>query len=153
MEYFKHLSYFGFFLLFSLSHPVFAQDFQTVTVEGKASIGNVTIAEARRLAIEDAMREAVEVVVGVNIIADTLVIDSMTSGDFIRAIPYGRVMEKEIIEESVMESRVQGKTDLALIYRVKMIAKVCKEKGVPIHTLSCRRVLIEIFSMKTTRWS
>jgi len=129
MKFYKRLLCFCFFLLLSLGSPLFAEDFQTVTIVGLASMENVTKEEARRLAVEDGMRKAVEEVVGVNILAETLVINFQTSGDIIRAIPYGRVVEKEILEEGVEEIKAGGKSALSLIYRVKMKARVAKEKG------------------------
>jgi Domain of unknown function (DUF4384) len=123
--------FFGFWLfpLLALCSPLFAQDFQSVTVVGMASMENVTKEEARRLAMDDGMRKAVEEVVGVNILAETLVINFQTSGDIIRAIPYGRVVEKEILEEGVDELKAGGKNGPSLMYRVKMKVKVAKEKG------------------------
>jgi hypothetical protein len=129
MESDKRLFCFLFFLLLFLSNPIFAQDFQSVTIVGMASMENVSKEEARRLAMEDGMRKAVEEVVGVNILAETLVINFQTSGDIIRAVPYGRVAEKEIMEEGVDELRVVGKSTPSLMYRVKMKVKVAKEKG------------------------
>ena len=129
IQFYKRLFYFSFLLLPSLCNPIFAQDFQSVTVVGMASMENVTKEEARRLAIEDGMRNAVEEVVGVNILAETLVINFQTSGDIIRAIPYGRVLEKDILEEGVSELKAVGKSTPSLMYRVKMKVKVVKEKG------------------------
>lgn len=108
---------------------VFAQGTAWVTVEGMASMENVTKEEARRLAIEDAMRNAVEEVVGVNVLADTIVTNFMLSGDIVKVTPYGKVVDKEIIEEGVREIREKGKTTPSLIYRVKMKVKVSKEEG------------------------
>lgn len=109
--------------------PAFAQDDNWVTVEGTAALENVTKEEARRLAIEDAMRKAVEEVVGVNILAETLLIDFRVSGDIVKAIPYGKVIEKEVIDECVKEMREEGKPTPSLLYKVKIKAKVIKEKG------------------------
>jgi hypothetical protein len=131
MKFYKNIFYSLFFLSLVLYNPIFAQDFQWVTIVGMASMENVSKEEARRLAMEDGMRKAVEEVVGVNILAETLVINFQTSGDIIRAIPYGRVVEKEIVEEGVDELRVAGKSAPSLMYRVKMKVKVAKEKGSP----------------------
>lgn len=98
-------------------------------MEGKAAMENITKEEARRLAIEDAVRNAVEEVVGVNVLAETLVINFRTSGDIIRAIPHGKVVEKEVIDEGVKELREKERGILSLIYWVKIRAKVKKEKG------------------------
>ncbi|MBI5199290.1 MAG: hypothetical protein HZA09_04660, partial [Nitrospirae bacterium] len=108
--------------------PAFAE---LVTVEGMSSMENLTKEEARRQAVEDAMRNAIEEVVGASISAETLVINLQHSGDIIKVIPYGKVTDEEIIEEGVKEIREEGKTTPSLIYRVKMRVKVEKEKGDP----------------------
>ena len=108
---------------------VFAQDASWVTVEGIAAMENVTKEEARRIAIENALGRAVEEAVGSNIVAETIVINYRISGDIVKVMPYGRVIDREIIEEGVGEIREEGQTTPALIYRVKMKAKVIQEKG------------------------
>lgn len=123
-----HFLQFTIFIVF-FTFPTFAQESNWVTVEGSAALENVTKEEARRLAIEDAMRKAVEEVVGVSILAETLTINFRVSGDIVKAVPYGKVIDKEIIEEGVKELREEGKTTPSLIYRVKLRANVIKEKG------------------------
>lgn len=54
--------------------PVLSQESEWVTVEGIAPIENVTKNEARKIAIANARREAVEKVVGVDILSETMVI-------------------------------------------------------------------------------
>ena len=121
---------FIFILQFILFTPlVFAQDATWVTVEGIAAMENVTKEEARRIAIENALGRAVEEVVGTNIVAETIVINYRISGDIVKAMPYGKVIDREIIEEGVGEIRQKGRTTPSLIYRVKMKAKVIQEKG------------------------
>jgi hypothetical protein len=94
-----------------------------------ASMENVTKEDARRLAIKDAMRKAVEKIVGVEILAETIAINFKLAGDIVKAMPYGRVIDREILEENVDEIREEGKTTPSLIYKVKMKARVFKEKG------------------------
>jgi len=125
------MPYFTIVLLLFFSSSAFAADSAWVTVEGASGMENVTKEDARRRAIEDAERKAVEEVVGVDISSDTLVINFKVSGDIIKAIPYGKVIEKEIIEEGVTEVREKGNPMPSLIYRVKMKAKVVKEVGEP----------------------
>lgn len=123
------MPYFTIVLLLFFSLPAFAQDTAWVTVEGSSAMENVTKEDARRRAIEDAQRKAVEEVVGVDISSDTLVINFKVSGDIIKAIPYGKVVEKEILEEGVKEFKDEKKTTPSLLYWVKMKAKVVKEVG------------------------
>ncbi len=108
---------------------VFTQDSTWVTVEGMAAMENVTKEEARRLAEKDAMRRAVEQVVGIDILAETIVIDYKVSGDIIRALPYGKVIDKEIIEQNVEKIQQHKKATPHLTYKVKMRVKVFKESG------------------------
>lgn len=69
-------------------HPAISLEAEWVTVEGFAALENVTKQEARLLAIADARRNAVEKIVGVDLVSETLVINSEISGDVICTIPY-----------------------------------------------------------------
>ena len=116
------------------SNPVAAgfslrEDAQWVTVEGNSSMENITKEDARRLAIEDAERNAVEQVAGVTVSADTLVSNFTVSSDVISAIPYGKVIEKEIIEEDIKIIKDEKRKLPSSIYYVKLKVKVAKEKG------------------------
>jgi len=91
---------------------------------------NITKEDARRLAIEDAERNAVEQVAGVTVSADTLVSNFTVSSDVISAIPYGKVIEREIITENIQVIKDETKGRPYSIYHVKMKVKVAKEKGV-----------------------
>ncbi len=100
-----------------------------VIVEGFSAMENITKEDARRLAIEDAERNAVEQVAGVTVSADTLVNNFTVSADVISAIPYGKVIEKEIIEEDIKTIKDEKRKTPSSIYHVKLKAKVAKEKG------------------------
>lgn len=124
----------GLFILLGFSfttfpNPAFAAETQWVTVEGLASIENITKQEARRRAIEDAMRSAVAMVAGVNILAESLLINYRLTGDIVKAIPHGKVLEKEMIEEDVDKVFQKGVTAPSLIYKVRMRIKVAKDSG------------------------
>lgn len=110
--------------------PVFALDSEWVTVSGSAPIENVTKSEARKMAIDNARREAVEKVVGVDILSETMVINYNVSGDIIRTIPHGKVIGEEILNEEIelIPSKNKGEAPY-LAYNVKMRANVIKEKG------------------------
>ena len=90
---------------------------------------NITKEDARRLAIEDAERNAVEQVAGVTVSADTLVSNFTVSSDVISAIPYGKVIEREILTEDIQVIKDETKARPSSIYHVKMKVKVAKEKG------------------------
>lgn len=113
-----------------LAGTVFAQESTWVTVEGYAPIENVTKNEARKLAIDSARREAVEKVVGVNLLAETMVINYNVSSDVIRAIPHGKVIGIEILNEDIELIPAEKKGDVPfLAYKVKIRAHVAKEIG------------------------
>ena len=124
---------FGLFPLIALvlsPHPGFSQDAEWVTVNGIAPIENVTKNEARKMAIDNARREAVEKVVGVDILSETMVINYNVSGDVIRTIPHGKVIGQEILKEEIelIPAKNIGEAPF-LAYKVQMRAKVIKEKG------------------------
>jgi len=142
MQYFIENNFFNYLLLTAyclLPTAVFAEDAAfplnkggegVVTVEGNSSMENITKEDARRLAIEDAERNAVEQVAGVTVSADTLVSNFTVSSDVISAIPYGKVIEREIITENIQVIKDETKGRPYSIYHVKMKVKVAKEKGV-----------------------
>ncbi|MCG6537508.1 MAG: DUF4384 domain-containing protein [Syntrophales bacterium LBB04] len=98
-------------------------------VEGLVSMEKLAREEARKLAIEEATRKAVQEAVGVDILSETLVINFKVGADIIKALPYGKVLDKEIIEEGTQEIRKEGKDIPLLSYRIKMKAKVLVEEG------------------------
>ena len=117
------------FQLVVLAFQTFSQDAKWVEVEGTALMENITKEEARRLAIEDALRKAVEEVVGVDTLSETLVINFKVGADIIKALPYGKVLDKQIVEEGVQEIAKEGKAIPGLLYRIKMKSKVLMEEG------------------------
>ncbi|MBI5748936.1 MAG: DUF4384 domain-containing protein [Nitrospinae bacterium] len=114
---------------FTIPPSAATEEVAWVTVEGNSSMENITKEEARRLAIEDAERNAVEQVAGVTVSADTLVSNFTVSSDVISAIPYGKVIEREILTEDIQVIKDETKTRPSSIYHVKLKAKVAKEKG------------------------
>jgi hypothetical protein len=75
------------------------------------------------------MRRAVEEAVGADIISETLVINLKVAADIIKALPYGKVLDREIIEEGVRETGKKGKLIPASEYRIKMKSEVFIEEG------------------------
>lgn len=113
-------------------YPAFPQESEWVTAEGMAPIENVTKNEARKMAVDNARREALEKVVGVDILSETMVINYNVSGDVVRTIPYGKVIGCEVLKEEI-ELIPPKKTGDApfLAYKVTIRANVAKEKGRP----------------------
>ena len=112
----------GFLVAFLL-----AQDVTWVTVEGTASMQDISKEEARRRSVEDATRRAVEKVVGTNISAETLIVNLRLSGSILGAIPYGRVVDKKIVEEGVVNIHDEKHDGSSVVYKVKMKAAVAEE--------------------------
>jgi hypothetical protein len=127
---FLSICFFSSLVLVLSNSPVFSQDSEWVTVNGIAAIENVTKNEARKRAIANARREAVEKVVGVDILSETMVINYHMSGDVIRTIPHGKVIGQEIIKEEIELIPAKNKGEAPyLAYKVTMRANVIKEKG------------------------
>lgn len=117
-----------FVLQFAIPVPSLpARNVQWVTVEGIALMEDTSKEEARNRAMEDAMHKAVEQVVGINISVETLLVNLRLSGSIVGVIPYGRVVDKEIIEEGVEPILKKGQTVPSLQYRVRMKAIVAAE--------------------------
>lgn len=112
------------------SQPAGCVESKWVTVEGIAPIENVTKSQARKIAIDNARREAVERVVGVDILSETMVINYNVSGDVVRAIPHGKVIGMEILKEDIELIPAEKAGDVPfLAYKVTIKANVVKEKG------------------------
>jgi hypothetical protein len=127
---FLFICFFSILVLILTSEMVLSQESEWVTVEGIATIENVTKSEARKIAIANARREAVEKVVGVDILAETMVINYNVSGDIIRTIPHGKVVGQEIIKEDIELIPAKNKEGAPyLAYKVMMRVRVIKEKG------------------------
>jgi hypothetical protein len=110
--------------------PTMSSETKWVTVDGFASLENVTKVEARKMAIDDARRVAIEKVVGVEILSETMVINSEIAGDVVCSIPYGKVVEQEILKENVILSPQTNKGGAPfLTYKVNMKVLVAKEQG------------------------
>jgi hypothetical protein len=120
------------FLLLIAIYPGLSSAIETewVTVEGFASLENVTKTEARKMAIDDARRVAIEKVVGVEILSETLVINNEVSGDVICSLPYGKIIDQKILKENVMLVPQADKGAAPLLtYKVDMKVLVAKERG------------------------
>lgn len=79
--------------------PSLAADEQHVTVEGRAALGHGGVAGARDVAIRDAMRRAVEQVVGTLIDSRTLTENFVTVRDHVYAASDGYVSRYDVVSE------------------------------------------------------
>ena len=117
-----------FVLQFAILVPSLpAQNVRWVVVEGRALMEDTSEENARNRAMEDAMHKAVEQVVGSNISVETLLVNLRLSGSIVGVIPYGRVVDKVIIEEGVEPILKKGQAVPSLRYRVRMKAGVAEE--------------------------
>ena len=67
--------------LLTLAAPAWAQDAQTIEVEGMAAVVNGDIGQARDRAVDDAKRKAVEQVVGTTVSAESVAVLSERKPD------------------------------------------------------------------------
>jgi hypothetical protein len=121
---------FGIVFIFVLQCAFFVPSLlaqEWVTVEGAAQMEGISKEEAKGWAIEDAMRKAVEEVVGSDISVETLVVNLRLSGSILGAIPYGRVIDKKILEEGVRKIQKEGQKTPSSLYWVKMRVSVAEE--------------------------
>jgi len=103
-----------------------AQDVRWVTVEGEAPVEQGK-EDARKQAIDDALRNAVREALGSTVSIETLIVNLRLSGGIMGSIPYGRVVEHMILEEGEVAARSEGKKKSSRVYRVKMKAGVAED--------------------------
>ncbi len=108
------------FLLFLLITPniSWSQEYREITVSGSADIVGGNEEQAKKLAVHDALRTAVEMGVGVVIQSSTDVKDFEVIKDEIKSNAEGYVKEYEIIKEGTKKGR----------YSVTLRTKVMTEK-------------------------
>ena len=82
--------------LLMLAAPAWAQDAQTIEVEGMAAVVNGDIGQARDRAVDDAKRKAVEQVVGTTVSAESVAVDFQLVQDKITSRASGFVKAYEI---------------------------------------------------------
>jgi hypothetical protein len=106
---------------------VCAQEITWVTVEGTAPIENNDKKKARSRAIDAALYNAVAEALAADISSEILIVNLRLSGSLLGAIPYGKVIKKQILEEKTEEISTKEKDKGALLYRVKIKAGVIEE--------------------------
>jgi hypothetical protein len=111
------------------THADAQEELTWVTVEGIASIGQAGREEARTRALDDAMRQAREQVIGSSISVESLAINMKLSGGIASAIPYLRITEKQILEEGVTSAGEGKNAATSLMYRVVVKAGVAEERA------------------------
>jgi len=102
---------------------------QSATYHGESPISNISPEEARSRAIQQARLNAIEKNCGVQMQSEATVRNFMLSGDFIRSLSYGHVVEEKMIKESVIINQPVQDQPPHLIYQVLMQLTVQCESG------------------------
>jgi len=123
------LSLFIFFLLRGFAFQTYSQEVKWVEVEGMVPMENISKDEARRMAVEEALRKAVQEAVEVDALSEALVINFKVGAEINKPLPYGKVVEKEILGEGIKEIRKAEGAVPVLLYGVRMKSKVVVELG------------------------
>lgn len=120
----------GLLLLFFIGliwfRPASARDVAWVTVEGKATVLGSNREKARGLAIRDAERNAVAQALASEITVETLLVNLRLSGSIMGAIPYGKIVQKKILDEGLIQSTGEDTADQGEVYLVRMKAGVMR---------------------------
>ena len=105
------------------------QDLIWVTAEGTAPVVSGDTKKARQQAIMAAERQAVAEALAAGISVETLLVNLRLSGSIVGAIPFGKVAQKKIVEEGLVEAAGGGSSKPDRIFRVRMKAGVVREAG------------------------
>jgi hypothetical protein len=104
-----------------------AQDPIWVTVEGTALVKSGDTKKARDQAVEIAERKAVAEALASGISVETLLVNLRLSGTIVGAIPFGKVVEKQILEEGPVNAQDGKSGSRDSLYRVCIKAGVMRE--------------------------
>jgi hypothetical protein len=98
-----------------------------ITAEGSGAMDRGK-EEARKLALEDALRQARSQVIGSSITAESLAVNLKLSGGIAAAIPYLRVIDTTILEEGMMNTIAAGNSASVKTYRVLVKAGIIEDR-------------------------
>ncbi len=115
------------FQLINSSPCLLAQEITWITSEGTAPTTGISQNEAKAFAIKTAEQIAIEKIVYRDISAETLLVNLRLSGGILGAIPFFSVVEREILEEGVINIHKKGQNTPSSIYRVKIKAAITAE--------------------------
>jgi hypothetical protein len=108
--------------------PASAQVVVRVTVEGKAPVLEGNREKARNQAIQAAERNAVAQALASEITVDALLVNLRLSGSILGAIPYGKIVQKKILDEGLIKSTTgDDAAGQGAVYRIRMRAGVVRE--------------------------
>lgn len=117
------------FIPFMEIRTLSAQDMVRVTVEATAPLANGDPMRARQQAMKTAERKAVAEALASGITVETLLVNLRLAGTIAGAIPYGKVVEKKILEEGPVRSPQKEGSGPDTCYRVRIEAGVAQETG------------------------
>lgn len=106
-----------------------AQNGTWVTVDGTAPMTTGNTKKARKQAIAAAERNAVAQALTKDISIESLLVNLRLSGGFAEAVPFGRVVTREIMEEGPVSSTSGDASHQEMLYRVRIKACVVRETG------------------------
>ena len=104
---------------------------QSNLFHGEAAISNITPEEARNRAIRQARLAAIEQSCGVQMQSESVVKDFMLSGDFIRSLSWGHIVDEKIVQETVLINQQASDQPPRLTYHLSMQMEVRCERGQP----------------------
>jgi hypothetical protein len=106
-----------------------ARELIWVTVEAAAPVVSGDTKKARKQAIAAAERQAVAEALAKGISVETLLVNLRLSGSIVGAIPFGKVVEKKILEERLVKAAKAGSQNQKQLFRVRIKAGVSRESG------------------------
>jgi hypothetical protein len=109
--------------------PALAGELIWVTVAATAPVDSGDTKQARRQAIVSAERQAVAEALAKGISIETLLVNLRLSGSIVGTIPYGKVVEKKILEEQLVKAKEGDAKNQKQHFRVRIKAGVARETG------------------------
>lgn len=111
--------------------PAISAEGQWVTSEGRAELSNLTEAEARAMAVNEARRCAIEQVAGVRLSSATLVQDFQVLSDLINSSSYGQIIDQKIIRWDTESLQKDPASPPVIVYKVTIKVLVARPEGEP----------------------
>ena len=105
-----------------------AQDVFWVEAEGTAPVMGDDLEKAKNQAVEVAARNAVADALASDVTVETLLVNLRLSGSILGAIPYGKVVTKEILEQETIKSTDSESNHKDSLYRVRIKAGVVQDE-------------------------
>lgn len=107
----------------------FGRELIWVTVSGTAPVVSGDTKKARQQAIVAAERQAVAEALAKGISVETLLVNLRLSGSIAGAIPFGKVVQKKILEERLVKAAKSDPGNQKQLFRVRIKAGVVREAG------------------------